>query len=599
MKKIFIAISLLLSLTLTSANAVEVSQEAKITGLYVAFFNRAADQKGLDYWTNKAVEVAKQGGDVSSVFKTLSKGFATHPTFTSTYGDLNNQEFVAAIYRNALGRDGDAEGIAYWTDLLDRGMIRSDMVATFVELSMVTDLTPANYPTLSATELAAAQLRQDLITNKVTVALAFTHQLGTLSNVVDSDKPGSDPAYLASIKIISEVTEDAKTVSDAIAFLDSIKENDDPIWDIIVIVSYLIDSPISGITYVCGNKTGVTDIQGRFECLTLPVTFRIGSLVIGQLDYFTADKKVYPQDLLNLPRDNFTDSKLIALVRLLQSLDNDGNITQVINIPQEKAEKFVDPETFDESKLDEYAGIAGVELVSAEDAIIHLKESLNVEDSTHIDTTAYNSSTSSVVSFDQSFIENLGNDDYYAMECSDQVNEFGNKEAHFDLLKKKFLEMNTLNNMIYTARNNVFITTIKRDNHPDISQVYYIHEDSSFLEPEAAIVIVDTYINNVLMEKDPLAEFSDAEYWYHVGSGIPGSSESNPRGGPNWKDIDAIHDIWYTYQGGNIWTEMEHNIPGSCSETHVYLDVLDVIQEEIDRRAEGEDSPPYQLTGTH
>ncbi len=232
MKKIFIAISLLFSLTITSANAVEVTVEEKITGLYVAYFNRAADQEGLTYWTTTADNVAKEGGDVSSVFKTLSGGFATHPTFTTTYAHLNNEEFVAAIYRNSLGRDGDAEGIAYWTDLLDSGMIRSDMVATFVELSMVTDLTPENYPSLSTEELAAAQLRQDLITNKVTVALAFTHQLGTLSNVVDSDNPESDPAYIASIKIISGVTEVKVTVTCVLDFFESIIGKNDLVGQI-------------------------------------------------------------------------------------------------------------------------------------------------------------------------------------------------------------------------------------------------------------------------------------------------------------------------------------------------------------------------------
>ena len=60
MKKMFIAMSLLFSLMVTSVNAAEVSVtvEAKITGLYVAFFNRAADQKGLDYWVAKTDEVA-------------------------------------------------------------------------------------------------------------------------------------------------------------------------------------------------------------------------------------------------------------------------------------------------------------------------------------------------------------------------------------------------------------------------------------------------------------------------------------------------------------------------------------------------------------
>jgi len=227
----FIAISLLFSLTITSVNAVEVSQEAKITGLYVAFFSRAADQAGLEYWTTTADNVAKEGGDVSSVFRTIAKGFATHPTFKSTYGTLNNKEFVEAIYRNALGRDGDAEGVAYWTDLIDN-MSRSDMVATFVELSMVTDLTKENYPNLKAEELAAAQLRQDLISNKAEVAVAFTKQLEELSNVKNSDDPEKDPAYIASIMIISGVTEDKTTVIAAIVFITEVKKSDDPIEEI-------------------------------------------------------------------------------------------------------------------------------------------------------------------------------------------------------------------------------------------------------------------------------------------------------------------------------------------------------------------------------
>ncbi|SFV71390.1 hypothetical protein MNB_SV-13-2041 [hydrothermal vent metagenome] len=44
------------------------------------------------------------------VFKEISKGFSTHPVFTSTYNSLNDEEFVKAIYVNALGREGDSEG---------------------------------------------------------------------------------------------------------------------------------------------------------------------------------------------------------------------------------------------------------------------------------------------------------------------------------------------------------------------------------------------------------------------------------------------------------------------------------------------------------
>jgi len=230
----FIAMSLLFSLMFTSVNAAEVNVtvEAKITGLYVAFFNRAADQKGLDYWVAKTDEVAQQGGDVSSVFKIIAGGFATHPTFKSTYDHLENKAFVEAIYKNALGRDGDAKGIAYWTDLVERAMSRPDMVAAFVELAMVTDLTAEKYKDLSDEDRVAAQLRQDLITNKATVAVAFTKQLEELSNVENNDAPESDPAYIASIMIISGVTEDKTTVLNATAFLRGIIGNSDPVGQI-------------------------------------------------------------------------------------------------------------------------------------------------------------------------------------------------------------------------------------------------------------------------------------------------------------------------------------------------------------------------------
>ncbi len=260
MKKMFIAISLLFSLTITSSNAVEVSVEAKITGLYVAYFNRAADQAGLKYWTDKADEVAKQGDDVSSVFKTLSAGFATHPTFKSTYEHLGNKAFVEAIYRNALGRDGDAEGIGYWTDLLDRVIMnRPDMVATFVELSMVKDLTKENFPNLTDEELAAAQLRQDLITNKVRIAVTFTNQLDTLSNVVNSNAPESDPAYLASIKIISEVNEDVATVTAVLAFLDKIIDHNTPIAQINGVGQIVINGIIHNVSNVAEFRQALED----------------------------------------------------------------------------------------------------------------------------------------------------------------------------------------------------------------------------------------------------------------------------------------------------------------------------------------------------
>jgi len=229
MKKLILTLLYLTILTVTSSYAKTIPTDQKIAGLYVAFFNRAPDMSGLSYWTKKANDAQTNGQGASSVFKELSKGFAGHPVFKSTYGSLDNEDFVKAIYVNSLGREGDSEGINYWKGLLDNGMSRSDMVATFIEMSLTLDLTPQNFPNLSQSELDAAKLRQDLITNKTLVALAFVNKLQDKTNVADSQNPEDDPAYKASIKILSTINEDPSTVSEAIAYLNSITENSHPI----------------------------------------------------------------------------------------------------------------------------------------------------------------------------------------------------------------------------------------------------------------------------------------------------------------------------------------------------------------------------------
>ncbi|MFT5660606.1 MAG: hypothetical protein ACI9TV_001248, partial [Sulfurimonas sp.] len=75
--------------------------QEKIAGLYIAFFNRAADKEGLQYWEDESLRL-----DENSAIKTLAAGFATHEKFTSLYDNLSDQEFVEAIYMNTLGQAG-------------------------------------------------------------------------------------------------------------------------------------------------------------------------------------------------------------------------------------------------------------------------------------------------------------------------------------------------------------------------------------------------------------------------------------------------------------------------------------------------------------
>lgn len=205
-----------------------VTLESEITGLYIAYFQRAADKAGLDYWINQANEEINRGGDVSTVYREISSGFASHEMFQQTYQSLDNQSFVENIYQNVSAQYGDQQGIEYWTENLDQGVSRSDMLAGFVEALITADLNDAQFAYLSEEELTIAQKRQNYLLNKVEVALHFSNLLGELTNVqttpIELDRP-----YLASKKILVDVNEEALQASSVIGFLNLIQNDYDPI----------------------------------------------------------------------------------------------------------------------------------------------------------------------------------------------------------------------------------------------------------------------------------------------------------------------------------------------------------------------------------
>jgi len=84
---------------------------APVTRLYFAYFNRIPDFSGLMFWIGSY----KQGAELVSI----SDAFAGSDEFNSTYGSLNNSDFVTLVYQNVLGRDPDQSGLDYWTGILD------------------------------------------------------------------------------------------------------------------------------------------------------------------------------------------------------------------------------------------------------------------------------------------------------------------------------------------------------------------------------------------------------------------------------------------------------------------------------------------------
>ncbi|MCU1354415.1 MAG: hypothetical protein JWM05_3624 [Acidimicrobiales bacterium] len=92
----------------SSENVANVDPVAR---LYRAYFLRIPDYGGLTYWIKR-----RRAG---VTLDAISATFARSPEFTNRYGPLTNAQFVNLVYKNVLGRPGDAGGVAHWTKVLD------------------------------------------------------------------------------------------------------------------------------------------------------------------------------------------------------------------------------------------------------------------------------------------------------------------------------------------------------------------------------------------------------------------------------------------------------------------------------------------------
>lgn len=213
---------LLLSLIIVSLYAKQVPFEDKISGLYIAFYDRAADYDGLNYWAKEAKKISED-----KALKEIAYGFASHPKFKELYGNLDDKSFVEAIYKNVLGKQGDSSGISFWlTNLLNHNMTRDQMVANFVSSALTTDINQTN---ITDEEKKIAQDRQDLLENKVKIANKFTNSLKDKTNLKTTDVSimQEDKAFKASVQILKGINESKESIRKANDFLDKIVQKID------------------------------------------------------------------------------------------------------------------------------------------------------------------------------------------------------------------------------------------------------------------------------------------------------------------------------------------------------------------------------------
>ena len=95
-------------------------------------------------------------------------------------------------------------------------------------------------------------------------------------------------------------------------------------------VGIFVDSIVAGIQYQTATKSGVTNSAGEYEYLPgETVTFLIGDIVVGSAP---AGPVVTPLSLVSGATDA-TNPVVTNIVRLLLTLDDDGNPDNGISIP--------------------------------------------------------------------------------------------------------------------------------------------------------------------------------------------------------------------------------------------------------------------------
>lgn len=97
-----------------------------VARLYTAGLGRQPEKDGFQFWMDEYT-AGRQ------TFPSMANFFVNSPEFQNSYGSLDNLGFVQQIYRNVLGREGEAEGVEFWTGQIDSGVTRAAILMRFAE----------------------------------------------------------------------------------------------------------------------------------------------------------------------------------------------------------------------------------------------------------------------------------------------------------------------------------------------------------------------------------------------------------------------------------------------------------------------------------
>jgi len=169
--------------------------------LYVAYFGRAADPTGLDYWTEVGVSQAA-----------FAANMYAQNEFTSVYGSKSVEAQVNQIYKNLFDREADVTGLTYWTQQINLGNLQVAEIATHL--------------IFAAQNNSGSEADKTALTNRTNAAVAYTAEVKkTTAGILAYQAQSTDP-WIAGSNIATAITYlsgiDGTTASDAAGITASV-----------------------------------------------------------------------------------------------------------------------------------------------------------------------------------------------------------------------------------------------------------------------------------------------------------------------------------------------------------------------------------------
>ena len=195
--------------------------------LYVAYFGRAADPTGLDYWTEKGITTSKFAADMYA-----------QAEFKDAYGSLSTESQVNQIYQNLFDRDADATGLLYWTKQIDLGNLQLAEIATHL--------------IWAAQNNSGSEDDKTALSNKTTAAVAYTAKVKETTAAILAYQAESTSPWKSGVNI-----------AEAVSYMSGIdKDTPSTTAGIAASVTTITNNGVPSLSKDYSLTSGVDDIDG-------------------------------------------------------------------------------------------------------------------------------------------------------------------------------------------------------------------------------------------------------------------------------------------------------------------------------------------------